>query len=114
MFIKVVIESELILSDLQIVEKRLESAAKKSKFASGNDEMINRYRKIADALNNGQLLANCSWDEKEWSLILDMKLLSSKPMIYVCNVEEEAISKGNKHSTAVQKFVTSRKSSGIF
>ena len=86
------INLELIFSDLETVEKRLERATKLAKGDKKYQLEIDALNKIKEQLNNGQK-ANLSFmsdDQKE--LLKDLYLLSSKPVIYVANVSEEQLS----------------------
>ncbi|RPE67344.1 hypothetical protein EDD53_1751 [Pacificibacter maritimus] len=97
-----VIETELMLSDLESIEKRRAGLVRKIK---GNDkDAIQQDRLLAaaqTAIENDMPARTVEVDEddaKAWRLL---QLLSQKPILYVCNVEEENASKGNKHSDAV-------------
>ena len=85
------INLELIFSDLEAVEKRLDRATKLVKGDKKYQLEIDALNKIKEQLNNGQK-ANLSFmsdDQKE--LLKDLYLLSSKPVIYVANISEEQL-----------------------
>lgn len=96
------VETELMLADLESVEKRLAGLARKLK--SGDREAADQARLLEaarDLLAEGRparALAVSAEDAKAWR---SLQLLTSKPVLYVCNVEEAAAAKGNRHSDTV-------------
>jgi GTP-binding protein YchF len=97
-----IIETELMLADLDSLEKRVVNVEKKAK--GGDKESVNTLRLIRIALeqlNAGRpaRAANISADDdKAWRML---QLLTSKPTLYVANVEEAAADKGNELSALV-------------
>ena len=87
---KETINLELVLADLQTIEKRRD---KLTKMARGQDKESVRtlavVEKIASALEQGKLAATVSVSDEERPLIKDLNLLTSKPMLYVLNVDED-------------------------
>ena len=84
------IETELILADLQTVERaaaRLERGAKR-----GGDDAVKlaEYKKAQLALNDGRVISQIG-KELDRSLLNDLHLLTDKPFIYVFNVDEETL-----------------------
>lgn len=92
---KEVIETELMLSDLQAIEKRIE---KEQKFARSGDkdsrERLAVFDKLYKALSEGELASTVTLDENESKLAKEANLLTLKPMIYVFNVSEKAFTEG--------------------
>jgi len=99
-----IIEIELMLSDLESLEKRLVGLEKKAK--SGEKEakfMVGLMRKATDLLEEGKpaRIADIAKEErKAWN---ELNLLTTKPILYVCNVEEGAASTGNQFSQKVSE-----------
>jgi ribosome-binding ATPase YchF (GTP1/OBG family) len=96
-----IIETELLLADLQVMEKRV--GAKKKETATGF------YHKVLCALNQGlpaRSIAPSSPDEITW--MRDLSLLTSKPMMFVCNVGERDAAAGNAYTTSLQQWAKSR------
>ena len=96
------IETELMLADLESLEKRIVAIEKKAK---GGDK---EAKEIADLMNRCLVqlrdgkparVAQVSADERK--LFASLGLLSSKPVLYVCNVEEASADKGNAFSDKV-------------
>lgn len=86
-----VINTELMLSDLDSVEKRfkkIEKLAKTDKSAKVISE-FNIVKKVYDALQAGKPARSVKIEEDETPFMKDMHLLTSKPVLYVCNVSED-------------------------
>ncbi|QFT63916.1 redox-regulated ATPase YchF [Roseivivax sp. THAF30] len=99
------IETELIISDMESLEKRLQNIVRKVR--GGDKEAIQQERlmKMAlEALNEGKparVVEVAEDDLKAWRML---QLLTSKPVLYVCNVAEDEAATGNAHSEAVAKM----------
>tara|TARA_Y100001936_G_scaffold207852_1_gene212995 strand:+ start:783 stop:1853 length:1071 start_codon:yes stop_codon:yes gene_type:complete len=91
------IKTEIILSDLDIVQKKLEKSKKKSL----EEKEIKILEEKLDILNRGEEVKTKDIDEEKF--LSSIGLLSIKPKIIVCNVDEENISKGNKYTQDVKK-----------
>lgn len=96
-----IIETELILADLESVEKRLPNMRKK--FKSGDKSLkdeIELLEKVQICLNDGKPVRTIMNDSnrKEY---LALQLLTSKPLLYVCNVGEDEAASGNDFSKAI-------------
>ncbi|MEL7259428.1 MAG: redox-regulated ATPase YchF, partial [Pseudomonadota bacterium] len=100
-----VIETELMLADLESIEKRRAGLVRKLK---GNDkEAVQQDRLLAAAqamIEDGKparMVAVDAEDAKAWK---NLQLLTSKPILYVCNVDEGSAASGNDHSAAVARM----------
>lgn len=91
-----IIETELILADMDSVEKRLTAAQKKAKggdaVAKAELALCERLKPILDAGKPARVL---DMDSAEKEIIKSFHLLTSKPQLYVCNVNEEDAATGN-------------------
>ena len=97
------VETELLLADLESLEKRVPAAQKK---ASGGDKeakaMANVLGQALDLLREGKpARLTQPRDEEEARLFSQAQLLTAKPVLYVCNVDEEAAAQGNALSARV-------------
>jgi GTP-binding protein YchF len=85
-----IINTELILADLETVEKRLLKVEKEArsgdKHAIALKSVLEKYR---TALENEQLARTVTLDEKEKEVMRELQLLTNKPVLYVINVSEE-------------------------
>jgi GTP-binding protein YchF len=99
-----IIETELMLADLESLEKRTTALEKKAKGGDKEAAQTLALVKLAlEQLNAGKPARNAKVDpddDKAWGML---QLLTSKPALYVCNVEEGAADKGNALSDAVAK-----------
>ena len=91
------IKTEIILSDLDIVQKKLEKSKKKLL----EEKEIKILEEKSDMLNRGEEVRINNVDEEKF--LSSIGLLSIKPKIIVCNVDEENISRGNKYTQDVKK-----------
>ncbi|CAG0908582.1 unnamed protein product, partial [Cyprideis torosa] len=109
-----VIETELMLADMESIEKRLQGLQRKVR--SGDKEAADQERLLKAALaalNDGKPARTISVDAddaKQWKML---QLLTSKPVLYVCNVEEESAGKGNAQSDAVGVMAASQGNSHV-
>ncbi|WP_158808870.1 redox-regulated ATPase YchF [Beijerinckia sp. L45] len=96
------IETELMLADLDSLEKRLFNLEKKAK---GGDkeakETVDLVNRCLVLLREGQPARLVAVKPEERKIFLGLGLLSSKPVLYVCNVEESSADKGNAFSEEV-------------
>jgi GTP-binding protein YchF len=100
------IDLELQVKDLESVEKkieRLERAAKTGdKDAKHGVEVLNLYREHFEAFNNARTL---EVKEENKKYVEDLFLLTMKPVMYVCNVDEKSAVIGNKYVESVKEFL---------
>ncbi len=88
-----IIETEMMLADLESIQKRLEKNNKKNI----DDEQIKILETALDCINNEKDIhkLNLQFDKKKLN---QSGLLSIKPKIFVCNVDEQSVQKGNKYT----------------
>lgn len=95
-----IINLELVMADLQSVEKRIAGLEKKAKTNKDLHAELEMLQKAQVVLNNGQparvLLGTYSAKE-----LAGLQLITSKPILYLCNVDEKAVHMGNEYSNAV-------------
>ena len=85
------INLELIFADMDIVEKRLDSAKKRLKADKKAASEIEVLEKIKVALEQGKCARTVELTDEEKEQIKDLYLLTSKPVLYIANVSEEQI-----------------------
>lgn len=99
-----IIETELMLADLESLEKRILPLEKKAK---GGDkeakELFDLMSRCLAMLRDGKPARLVEVKPEELKTFLGLGLLTSKPVLYVCNVEEAAADSGNTFSAQVQK-----------
>ena len=100
-----IISTELMLSDLESLEKQLENWRKKAK--QGDKEAIARVpvmEKAIAALNDGKPARTCTITAEEKPIFDGLQLLTAKPVLYICNVEESAAATGNDFTKRVAEM----------
>ena len=85
------INLELIFSDIETVNKRLDKARKNLKADKKYQEEIDLLEKIKETLENGISARAIEFTEDEQVLVKDMFLLTTKPILYIANVSEEQL-----------------------
>lgn len=87
---------ELILADLEVVEKRLEKLRRTARTAPLEHAAVAQLERIADGLRAGRAVRELGVAAGK-----ELGLVTAKPVIYVANVDEEALGSGNEHLAAV-------------
>lgn len=103
---KETIDYELILKDLEAIEKKLDKikrAAKTGdKAALKTQGVLEQYKKHFEDGKSARSIDLSDDDKKE---VADLFLLTAKPVLYLCNVDEAGIASGNEHVEAVKNAV---------
>ncbi|MBF0095841.1 MAG: redox-regulated ATPase YchF [Magnetococcales bacterium] len=87
-----VIETELMLADLAAVEKRLTATSKKAKVGEKEAKLLEQlYQRVVQGLNDGTPIRLQGLTAEELASLKDLFLLTSKPVMYVCNVAEDEL-----------------------
>ena len=97
------IKTEIILSDIDLIQKKLEK--NKKKFLK--EEEIKILKNNLEILNKGQDIVINSKDEEK--LLENIGLLSLKPKIIVCNVDEKSVTQGNKFTEMIKSNYSKEK-----
>ena len=92
-----VINTELVLADLQTVDKRLPRTEKESRANPKLKPILDSLLKAKEILDEGTPLSHKS-DELDIELISDLQLITAKPMMYIFNVDEETLADENRKS----------------
>jgi GTP-binding protein YchF len=97
------VETELMLSDLESLEKRVPAAQKKATQGDKESKLVATVLgRALDLLREGKPARLATpGDEEELRVFRQAQLLTSKPVLYVCNVEEESAAEGNAFSARV-------------
>ena len=104
---KGVIDTELQLKDLETVENRIAKVAKQAqtggdKIAKRQYDILLRYK---EALEQGLSARTVELDKEERKVVQDLNLLTDKPVLYLCNVDEKSAVTGNKYTEAVAEAI---------
>ena len=98
------IKTEILLSDIDIIQKKLEKG--KKKLLSPKEIQV--LEKKLESLNKGEERTDI-FNEEEIQTLNHLGLLSIKPKIIVCNVDEESLSSGNKYTESVKNKFSDEK-----
>lgn len=100
-----IIEDELILKDLEGIEKKIDNLKKQAKTGDKKiSAQVEIIQKLLEHLENGNTARTLEIEPDERSIYKDLFLLSDKPVLYACNVGEEEINEGNKYVDIVQEI----------
>lgn len=103
---KEVIDTELQLKDLESIEKKLISLTRVIK--SGDKDALKEHdlaTKIKAVLEEGKSVRSLTFDDNEKPIVKSFQLITSKPVLYLCNVDEASVKDGNQHVEAVKEAV---------
>lgn len=107
---KEIIDTELLLKDLESMEKRVEKAQKDTK--SGNKDAIANYEQLKalkQHIEEGKPARSFPIKEEQKNWMRDLHLLTSKPILYVANVGEEEVTTGNDYVEKLEKAIKDEK-----
>ena len=95
---KETIDTELQLKDLDTIEKRLEKAKKMAKSGEKEAKLnVSTLERLIAFVLEGRNVRGFESSEREQELIKEMQLLTDKPVLYLCNVDESAAKSGNAY-----------------
>jgi GTP-binding protein YchF len=103
---KEIIDIELQLKDLESIEKKIVSLARVLK--TGDKEILKENElclRIKAALEQGKSIRTLELDEKENEIVAKFQLITTKPVLYLCNVDESSVKTGNKYVDQVREAV---------
>src|SRR5262249_22705062 len=102
-----IVETELMLADLDSLEKRLPNLEKRAK---GGDKEAQAELpvvvKALDALRDGRPAREAQLTTEERPAFQRLQLITAKPMMYVLNVEEAAVATGNAYSAKAEEYAS--------
>ncbi|WP_316800636.1 redox-regulated ATPase YchF [Pedobacter frigidisoli] len=106
-----IIDTELQLKDLDTVDKRIQKVEKMAK--TGGDKDAKRTYEILTVvkahLESGKSIRTAPLAQEDFDFIEDLGLLTQKPVMYVCNVDEASVVTGNKYVDLVKANVADEK-----
>ena len=102
---KEIIDMELILKDMEMVEKRVDKLAKLSKSGDKSEKAKHEWAKeLLAHLEDEKPARTLAWEDEKGKFLKEMLLLTHKPILYVCNVDEGSVVSGNEYT---EKFKAS-------
>jgi GTP-binding protein YchF len=103
-----IVNTELILADLQSIENQVNKYIKKSRANDAEAaKAVELLQHLQEHLNRGNPASTLTMGDEEKFLLKSFNLLSSKPVIYACNVAEDEIVRGNAFTERVKIHVRS-------
>ena len=97
------IDLELILSDVEMVQRRIEKAQKMVKGDKKYQAEVDFFKRVLAALNEGQPARAIETDDEEKRLLSDVALLTNKPVIFAANMSEADFSDGIESNERLRK-----------
>jgi len=110
-----IINIELILSDLEIIENRIDKIAKKAKSTKDKDSIkeLELLEQAKEILLNNKALRTIDWSDEDKLVIKAFNFITLKPIIYVANVEENDIAAGENEYTKIVNDYASKENSTV-
>ena len=103
------INLELILSDVELITRRIDKAQKMTKADKKYQAEVDFFKRVEEALQNGKTARSVECDEDEKKLLSEVALLTNKPVIYAANMSESDFESGiedNERLKAVKELAT--------
>ena len=101
---KETIDFELGLKDLDTIDKRLEKANKMTKHGDKDAiKLVSILETVKHNLLQGKSARSAALTEEDFVILAELNLITAKPVLYVCNVDEKSLTTGNAYVDAVKK-----------
>ncbi|MGB0624967.1 MAG: redox-regulated ATPase YchF [Alphaproteobacteria bacterium] len=104
-----IVETELLLADLEAMERRFETTEKRAK---GGDKdaraQLQLLEPVMAALQDGRPARTADIADDQRPAFRQLQLLTAKPVLYVCNVDEDSAVDGNAHTEAVNEMAATK------
>ncbi len=102
---KEIIDTELQLKDLDTVIKRIQKVEKMAKNDKDAKKTFDVLSVVKTHLESGSSVRSAPLSTEDFDHIADLGLLTQKPVMYVCNVDEESVTTGNAYTEQVKEAV---------
>ena len=112
---KEIIDTELQIKDLEVIDGKISKVQKLA--SSGNKEakaVLDVATKIKEVLEQGKSARTIDMDPPKWDMVKDLNLITAKPVLYVCNVDDGSVVNGNAHTAAFIDSVKEENAQVIF
>lgn len=97
------IELELILADMEVVQRRLEKTKKAARNSKEEAAHLKILEKLMVVLEEGRNPKAEDFTKDEWNWLNELQLISTKPVLYIANVGEDDLTEDNVYVTALKK-----------
>ena len=109
-----VVRMELLLADLETVEKRIQKLEKTARGGDkGHRSEVELYHKLHESLGRGVPVRNIGLTPEEEAALREVTLITAKKVLYVANVGESELREGSEYVTAVEEIARSEESEVI-
>jgi ribosome-binding ATPase len=109
-----IVETELMLSDMESLERRIVPLEKKAKSGDKDAKAdVDLMSKALDLLRDGKPARLVELSKDEVTPFKRLNLITSKPVVYICNVEEDNAATGNAHSAKVFEKAAAEKAQAV-
>ena len=104
---KEIIDMELQLKDLETVEKRIGGIERKANSGDKDSKKVyDTYVAVKEHLQQGYSVRSLELEVSQEEHLTELQLITSKPVMYICNVEETAVKNGNQHADKVKHAIS--------
>jgi hypothetical protein len=100
---KEIIDTELQIKDLESIDARLSKLSRASDTAS--KKLVEILKTYKNHLESGQNARTAPVEDADKEAVKELQLLTAKPVMYVCNVDESSVIKGNEYTKKVEEAV---------
>ena len=109
-----IVETELLLADLESLERRTEHMHCRIKGGDLREKVLyDLMLRVLEALREGKPARKFDYSGDEAPFFKELALLTAKPILYVCNVDEGSAAKGNEHSEKVIKRALNERAEAV-
>ena len=110
-----VIDTELQLKDLETLETRSQKLQKVAKSGDKSaTKQLDLVGRIISHLESGSSVRTMDLDDEESEMVQEFQLITSKPVMYVCNVDESSVVNGNEHTKRFAESVAAENAEILF
>lgn len=112
---KEIIDTELQIKDLEAIDGKITKVQKLA--GSGNKDakaIFDVATAIKGVLEQGKSARTIEMDQTKWDLVKDLNLITAKPVLYVCNVDDASVVNGNNHTKAFIEAVKDENAQVMF
>lgn len=112
---KEIIDTELQLKDLEAIENKIQKVKKVAEIGDKEAKAIyDICIKIQAQLEQGLSARTTELDPKQWPLVKDLNLITAKPVLYICNVDEASVVSGNEYTKVLSEAVKDEDAEVLF
>lgn len=105
-----IIETELLISDISLLIKKIDSLQKKIKNNKEASEEIEVCNSLLEKMNNGVYASDIIFDsEIKNNIKKSLQLITDKPIVYICNCDEDGLKNGSEYIKTLQNYLNQKK-----